>query len=204
MSNLTPNQEKFCQEYEKCKDFSYSKLASGLEHPMIYGSHYYVYLLINPFNGEIFYVGKGKGKRAEGHLKENLRGTLSNGKKHKIINEIVESGEKPDIVVFSNNLEENDALTLERKLIQRLRKFITNTSSGSFNKHEANQQRAIAILRKALPFETWVRQRERSDFQIELYLSLVDKLNQVAQGKKKMYDTISITHRSGFNCVEVH
>ena len=31
---------------------------------------YYVYLLSDPSNGEIFYVGKGKGNRAFSHFKE--------------------------------------------------------------------------------------------------------------------------------------
>ena len=39
---------------------------------------YYVYLLSDPSNGEIFYVGKGKGNRVFSHFKDKGYGEKAN------------------------------------------------------------------------------------------------------------------------------
>src|SRR6202035_3188490 len=41
---------------------------------------FYVYSLIDPRNGKVFYIGKGKGKRTKWHLWTALKGTHGNPK----------------------------------------------------------------------------------------------------------------------------
>tara|TARA_B100000378_G_scaffold236018_1_gene202707 strand:- start:17172 stop:17789 length:618 start_codon:yes stop_codon:yes gene_type:complete len=200
---LTANQDHFCDMYLHGDGFTTAKVFSKFEHPLSYGDLYYVYLLINPITDEIFYVGKGKGKRAESHLRENITGKLINARKHIVINEILDKGEEPRIIVFANNLEEKDAFSIERILIKRFKKLITNASSGQYDKHEKNQQWAIATLRKIKPFEKWVNERPRPQKHIEIYHEMLDTISKVASGEKKLYDTIKITTRNGFNCVEI-
>ena len=53
---------------------------------------YYVYLLSDPTNNEIFYVGKGKGNRAFSHLKDK-----SDNPKVEKIKEIQSKGREPKL-----------------------------------------------------------------------------------------------------------
>lgn len=67
---------------------------------------YYVYLH-KKLNGEVFYVGKGKGRRA---FKNNRRSTLWNYTKDKY---------GLQIEIYEDNLSESEALSLEMELIKQ-------------------------------------------------------------------------------------
>lgn len=200
---LTIKQEKFCQSYIETERLKEALEASGFELSIGYGSIYYVYLLINPINDQIFYVGKGKGKRAEMHLKENRNGTLINPKKHKVIDDIVEAGLKPKIIVFQNELDESDAFTLEATLIDRFKEQITNSQNGIYGKHERNQVRAKNILLRMVHLELWLSLRKRTDSEIELFNEVVGLLKRVASGEERVYDTIRIVTKDGFHQAEI-
>lgn len=88
---------------------------------------FYVYVYIDPrkptmqygdftFQGEPFYVGKGKGKRAWIHLRESLS-TTHNTLKVQKIQRIIQAGCSPSIVFVQENMVEEHALELEKKLI---------------------------------------------------------------------------------------
>jgi hypothetical protein len=79
---------------------------------------YYVYSLIDPLSNEIFYVGKGKGNRAELHLNEKYN-TTKNRRLLKHINNIRDKGLLPIIDYVEINMSEDDAYDLERDLICR-------------------------------------------------------------------------------------
>lgn len=81
--------------------------------------------------------------------------------------------------------------------------LITNSVSGVRDKHQENQQWAISSLRKTVPFYKWIRIKERSDFETELYLDILDILFKVATGNMKLYDTISITSKNGVQHLEI-
>lgn len=87
----------------------------------VYG--YYVYALIDPFNGKIFYIGKGKGKRAYNHFLEQNKDNTA--KKDKIA-EIYSNGDKAIVWILEHNMSEKSALDLECLLI--------NTVPGLTNK----------------------------------------------------------------------
>ena len=67
-------------------------------HPKI---GHYVYLLIDPRDNSIFYVGKGQGDRvfahAKGALKETEQSTLS--PKNDLIKEIINEGKEVDYIM---------------------------------------------------------------------------------------------------------
>lgn len=95
---------------------------------MIDGSpDYYVYVYIDPRNFEEFYYGKGKGNRKEAHLTDK-----SDSEKTKRINEIKKTGLDPIIKVIAKGLTEKEAFLIEKTLIWKLGKTLTNLSSGHF------------------------------------------------------------------------
>lgn len=79
---------------------------------------YYVYKLIDPRDGRVFYVGKGKGQRMYQHEKEARRGKYS--RKCKAIREIIGSGAKIRYEIDSHHKVEADAYARERELIDEI------------------------------------------------------------------------------------
>ena len=79
---------------------------------------YYVYLLKNPTTMLPFYVGKGKGKRAQYHTKQNQQGkNTENPYKDHVIRQILNEGLSPTIeYVFWSN-DEKAAYDFEEELI---------------------------------------------------------------------------------------
>lgn len=90
-------------------------------------NNYYVYVYIDPRNYEEFYYGKGKGNRKQAHLNDE-----ADTKKTKIIKAIQKDGLKPIIKVVAKDLTEQEAFLIEKTLIWKLGKNLTNISSGHF------------------------------------------------------------------------
>nr|WP_321356987.1 GIY-YIG nuclease family protein [uncultured Draconibacterium sp.] len=91
-------------------------------------SEYYVYVYIDPRNFEEFYYGKGKGNRKDAHLTDN-----SDSEKSKRIKAIKKEGLKPIIKVIAKDLTEKEAFLIEKTLIWKLGRTLTNQSSGHFS-----------------------------------------------------------------------
>ena len=90
-------------------------------------SNYYVYVYIDPRNFEEFYYGKGKGNRKNAHLKDK-----KDSEKTNIIKAIRKEGLEPIVKVIAKDLTEKEALLIEKTLIWKLGKNLTNLSSGHF------------------------------------------------------------------------
>ena len=88
---------------------------------------YYVYVYIDPRNFEEFYYGKGKGNRKDAHLKDE-----SDSEKTKRIKAIQKLGLHPIIRVIAKDLTEREAFLIEKTLIWKLGRTLTNKSSGHF------------------------------------------------------------------------
>ncbi|RXH14856.1 GIY-YIG nuclease family protein [Bradyrhizobium guangzhouense] len=90
--------------------------------------NYYVYVYIDPRNYEEFYYGKGKGSRKRAHLSDT-----SDSEKSRRIKAIRAAGLEPIIRVIARNLTEQEALLVERTLLWKLGKQLTNIASGHFS-----------------------------------------------------------------------
>ena len=76
---------------------------------------HYVYLYVNPLDDAVFYVGKGKGKRALAHLKAENKEIANT------IKEIRAAGEEPRIEILAHGLrDEATALRIEAAAIDLL------------------------------------------------------------------------------------
>jgi hypothetical protein len=81
---------------------------------------YYVYLLKDPTTMLPFYVGKGKGKRAQYHTKKNQQGkNTENPYKDHVIRQILNEGLAPTIEYVFWSIDENLAYDFEEKLIAK-------------------------------------------------------------------------------------
>ena len=88
---------------------------------------YYVYVYIDPRNFEEFYYGKGTGSRKIAHLTDE-----SDTEKAKRVKSIKKEGLEPIIKVIAKGLTEKEAFLVEKTLIWRLGRNLTNLSSGHF------------------------------------------------------------------------
>jgi len=100
---------------------------------------YYVYVYIDPRSFEEFYYGKGKGSRKDAHLFDK-----SDSEKSKRIKAIKEAGLEPIVRVIARELTEHDALLVEKTLLWKLGRNLTNVSSGhygsNFRRHDTMYQ----------------------------------------------------------------
>lgn len=91
-------------------------------------SDYYVYVYIDPRNYEEFYYGKGKGSRKDAHLSDS-----SDSEKARRIATIHKAGLEPIVRVIARGLSEHDALLIEKTLLWKLGRQLTNVSSGHYS-----------------------------------------------------------------------
>lgn len=90
---------------------------------------YYVYLLIDPRNEKIFYIGKGLNSRCFEHIQEALDGKKQSDKCEHIL-EIINSGNEIKISILRHGLNENEALLVESCAIDLLKDSLKNEVSG--------------------------------------------------------------------------
>ena len=77
---------------------------------------YYVYGLINPLDGKLFYVGKGTGNRVFMHLKDAIKEDSSNLKLD-IIRSVISEGREIKHLILRHGLSEKEAFEVESTLI---------------------------------------------------------------------------------------
>ncbi|MBQ7713162.1 MAG: hypothetical protein IJT69_05030 [Clostridia bacterium] len=98
--------------------------------------NYYVYRLIDPRNGQTFYVGKGKGNRVFDHVKCSIdyydgveETSDKDPNKFRIIKEIIDSGLDVIHIIQRWNLTEKEAFEVEAALIDAYQ-GLSNLQSG--------------------------------------------------------------------------
>lgn len=117
-------------------------------------NRFYVYLLIDPRDNSIFYVGKGSGARKSTHAAIVKRGrTDHNLDKCSRIEEILTAGYQVAEFILKDGLTERDALNIEAGAIRCLRHSgITNIAYGRIG-----QTRGAWMLSHLKPLDEWLR-----------------------------------------------
>ena len=93
-------------------------------------NNFYVYVYIDPRNLEEFYFGKGRGSRKDAHLSDT-----TDSEKTRRIAAIHKAGLKPIIRVIARDLSEHDAFLIEKTLLWKLGRQLTNVSSGHYSEN---------------------------------------------------------------------
>lgn len=122
-------------------------------------SGYYVYLLIDPRDGQPFYVGKGKGNRAQQHEKDARAGRIVNAAKCARILEIESLGMAVECSYVRTGLTEREAFDLERRMIAYHKPTLTNIASGVTDKLERQKLQARIMLSQLMPKDFWLNRR---------------------------------------------
>ena len=98
--------------------------------------NYYVYVLVDPRDKKVFYVGKGIGNRVFAHVACSLDETQESDKLN-TIREIEQSGNRVSHFIVRHGLTENESLLVESVLIDFLsyseffpQKHLTNLQAG--------------------------------------------------------------------------
>jgi hypothetical protein len=95
---------------------------------------YYVYLLKDPRNNKVFYVGKGCGQRINHHLLGALEENTIETEKIKTIRSIQKSGEEVGLTILRHGLTEKEAFEIECAVIDYLGiENLTNLVSGHYS-----------------------------------------------------------------------
>jgi hypothetical protein len=174
---LTAKQQCFVAEY--LIDLNATQAATRAGYKFAEAVSFYTYLLIDPRDGRVFYVGKGKGARMASHAKRAAAGKVDNAEKHKRISEIRAAGMKVSELVFAAYGNEQDAFAAECELIEQFRDHgITNIVGGVVTNAERAREQAKVILGRMKTFDHWMET-------IRPYqLDAVTKLG----GARKFYD----------------
>ena len=109
-----------------------TKMCEGFSEEVRQKINYYVYRLIDPRNGETFYVGKGKNDRVFQHIREEINAVKdqdSNDLKLRRIREIKGSGLKVIHIIHRHGMDERTAMEVESALIDAF-PGITNVNQG--------------------------------------------------------------------------
>lgn len=165
--------ERFAQELADGKGATEAYRISGLERRLCANPEgFYVYMLCDPRDHSVFYVGKGKRQRWRQHEIDCRRGNVLNGAKHKIIQDILACGKKPIALLIEDCLAERAAFALERGMIVRIgRARLSNYAVG--NPWAVIARRTMNMIRRVKPFGIWVAARKRTQEEIDLYWFVV-------------------------------
>jgi hypothetical protein len=108
---------------------------------------YYVYLLIDPENNQVFYIGKGTGNRIFAHINAALKDETPNDKLDKI-RAIRAGGLEVKHIVHRHGLTEKEAFEVEAALIDFIGlSGLTNQVQG-YNSDDRGQMSVAEVIAK--------------------------------------------------------
>lgn len=150
---LTAKQEAFCLAYVQTGNASEAYRRAGIQTNG--RGKFYTYFLIDPRNEDIFYVGKGKGKRLHQHVANVNAGRFDNPNKCQRIMDILDAGHSVIERHFSWHDNGVDALIVERLMIERFPN-LTNTAKGCVPLVERQIMKVEYFLKWVISYDRWI------------------------------------------------
>jgi hypothetical protein len=141
---------------------------------------YYVYLLSDPRNGKIFYVGKGKGNRINSHLLGALEESTKETEKIRTIREIQDKGFEVELTVLRHGLTEKEAFEVEASIIDLIGiDNLTNIFSG----HHSNDRGKMRLEDIEVQY-----QAEKGEFDEPAVLIRINRLYRYDMSAIELYE----------------
>lgn len=139
---------------------------------------YYVYLLVDPIDGRVFYVGKGLRKRYSAHWREWRTGKIVNAHKYARMRAIARAGKTPEAYLFRDNLSEDQAYDLERALIQAIGlRNLTNAARGQSSRTAKLHQQVTDDLSRMVDFRVWAKSKPRTPEEAQMFIDVVCEMS---------------------------
>jgi hypothetical protein len=154
---------------------------------------YYVYLLIDPRNNKVFYVGKGKGNRINQHLLGALDEKTFETEKIKTIRQIQNAGLTVKHFVLRHELTEKESFEVECAIIDVLGKGnLTNLVNG----HDSKDKGMMNLEDLKIKYEA-----EEAVITEPMILINISKLYRRDMTTKEIYDATRKSWKVHFNRV---
>ena len=161
---MTPKQQRFVAEYLIDLNATQAAIRAGYEFAKPDG--FYVYLLVDPRSGSVFYIGKGTGSRLASHARAASAGDFNRARKGKVISEIQDAGLQVTELVFCAGMSSGDALVLKKDLIAAIRlNGLTDVVGGMVTNDELCKLKARHLVARLKPFDVWLSELGTSRLQ---------------------------------------
>lgn len=147
---------------------------------------YYVYGLIDPRDGKIFYIGKGTRNRVFEHEKESINSINSDKLKLKTIRDIKNAGLKVEKIIINYKLSQDEAFAAEATLINIFKYLeedkLTNIVAG----HHSSEVLSVEEFERingALPLK-------KEDIKHKILVIKINKLYRRDMPTDEIYDAV--------------
>lgn len=153
----------------------------------------YVYILKDPSNGEIFYVGKGKGDRINSHGLEAQEGDKMS-KKVERIREITASGRESELIIQRHGLKSKQAFEIESAVIDLLKS--NGTLTNQIDGHDSDEFGMMTVKDLELKYQA---EPAPEIFKHSAILITVNKLFQECKSPEDLYNRTRSAWRMGID-----
>lgn len=159
---------------------------------------YYVYALIDPRNGQVFYIGKGNGNRVFFHQIQSGKYPESEKAKLLKIREIEEDGYEVQRVVINWGLTESEAFAAEASLLNLMRFLSADALTNAVSGHHVHSAMTVEDFEVSYGAE----HLRPEDIQHNIMIIKINKLYRQDMRAKELYDAVRGHWRASLKTIQ--